>query len=156
MLCSFKNLTFHIFIIFQILSEKTFNAFAREKRSDIDLQVCLENFNIKLDEIIRTQDSQQMGAKYLNEVDLGSREECLRLCCETEECDVFVFEEKVSVFFCIMNLHNEDNRKGTFICLHVDKNKWSILLKYISHVILHCDRGRCSIEYATTKTELFY
>lgn len=98
MLCSFKNLTFHIFIIFQILSEKTFNAFAREKRSDIDLQVCLENFNIKLDEIIRTQDSQQMGAKYLNEVDLGSREECLRLCCETEECDVFVFEEKVSVF----------------------------------------------------------
>ncbi|XP_044731825.1 nuclear transcription factor Y subunit beta [Chrysoperla carnea] len=35
-----------------------------------------------------------MGAKYLNEIDLGSREECLRLCCETDNCDVFVFEEK--------------------------------------------------------------
>ncbi|KAJ8909514.1 hypothetical protein NQ315_010827 [Exocentrus adspersus] len=37
-----------------------------------------------------------MGAKYLNEIDLGSREECLRLCCETDNCDVFVFEEKNS------------------------------------------------------------
>jgi hypothetical protein len=37
-----------------------------------------------------------MGAKYLNEIDLSSREECLRLCCETSTCDVFVFEEKVS------------------------------------------------------------
>ncbi|GLV41935.1 uncharacterized protein CBL_00397 [Carabus blaptoides fortunei] len=35
-----------------------------------------------------------MGAKYLNEIDLGSREECLRLCCETDTCDVFVYEEK--------------------------------------------------------------
>lgn len=68
------------------------------KRSDIDLQTCIENFNVHRDKIIRTQDSQNMGAKYLNEIDLGTREECLRLCCETENCDVFVFEEKVRVF----------------------------------------------------------
>ncbi|KAK9876997.1 hypothetical protein WA026_016025 [Henosepilachna vigintioctopunctata] len=37
-----------------------------------------------------------MGAKYLNAIDLGSREECLRLCCETENCDVFVYEDKSS------------------------------------------------------------
>lgn len=37
-----------------------------------------------------------MGAKFLDNADLGSREECLRLCCETDGCDVFVFEEKVS------------------------------------------------------------
>lgn len=86
---------YYILCVF-LLVVKNFNVFAQVKRSDIDLQVCLENFNIKVDEIIRTQDSQQLGAKYLNEVDLGSREECLRLCCETEECDVFVFEEKVS------------------------------------------------------------
>ena len=65
------------------------------KRYDIDFQTCVENFDIHKDKIIRTQDSRAMGAKYINEVDVSSREECLRLCCETSTCDVFVFEEKV-------------------------------------------------------------
>lgn len=65
------------------------------KRSDIDLQTCIDNFDIHKDKIIRTQDSRAMGAKYLNEIDLDSRVECLKLCCETENCDVFVYEEKV-------------------------------------------------------------
>lgn len=67
------------------------------KRSDIDLQTCLDNFDVHKDKIIRTQDSKDMGAKYINEIDLGSREECSRLCCETENCDVFVYEDKVSL-----------------------------------------------------------
>lgn len=71
--------------------------FLRTKRADIDLQTCIKNFNIHRDKIIRTQDSTSMGAKYLTEFDLGTREECLRLCCETENCDVFVFEEKVNL-----------------------------------------------------------
>ncbi|XP_063223294.1 uncharacterized protein LOC134531542 isoform X4 [Bacillus rossius redtenbacheri] len=64
------------------------------KRYDLDLQTCIENFDVHLDKIIRTQDSRAMGANYINEFDVGSREECLRLCCETDTCDVFVFEEK--------------------------------------------------------------
>lgn len=36
-----------------------------------------------------------MGAKFLDSVDVGSQIECLHLCCETDKCDVFVFEEKV-------------------------------------------------------------
>lgn len=70
------------------------NSEIRVKRNDIDLPTCIDKFNIHRDKIIRTQDSQNMGAKYLTEFDLGSREECLHLCCETENCDVFVFEEK--------------------------------------------------------------
>lgn len=66
-----------------------------KKRRDLDPQTCVDNFDIHRDKIIRTEDSREMGAKYLNEMDLGSRDECLRLCCETESCDVFVFEEKV-------------------------------------------------------------
>lgn len=54
-------------------------------------------FDVKLDMIIRTEESRAMGAKFLDHADLGSREECLRLCCETEDCDVFVFEEKVCI-----------------------------------------------------------
>lgn len=69
------------------------------KRRDLDPQTCVDNFDIHRDKIIRTEDSREMGAKYLNEMDLGSRDECLRLCCETESCDVFVFEEKVKTAF---------------------------------------------------------
>ncbi|KAL1491896.1 hypothetical protein ABEB36_012418 [Hypothenemus hampei] len=72
------------------------NPLLRVKRTEIDLQMCLDHFNVHKDKIIRTQDSQNMGAKYLSETDLGNREECLRLCCETNNCDVFVFEEKNS------------------------------------------------------------
>ncbi|XP_046471893.1 uncharacterized protein [Neodiprion pinetum] len=65
-----------------------------DKRGDIDLQMCVESFDVHKNKIIRTEDSQEMGAKYINEIDLDSRKECLRLCCETEQCDVFVFEDK--------------------------------------------------------------
>lgn len=73
--------------------------------TDINLQTCINNFDIHRDKIIRTQDSRAMGAKYLNEIDLDSREECLRLCCETDNCDVFVYEEKVSNLWKIKHLN---------------------------------------------------
>lgn len=51
-----------------------------------------------------------MGARFLDDADLNSREQCLRLCCETENCDVFVFEEKVSrVPKGRLSGHNEGN-----------------------------------------------
>lgn len=91
-------LPFLAFGFFLNVGSDSFPENVRVKRSDIDLQTCIDNFNVHRDKIIRTQDSQNMGAKYLNEIDLGSREECLRLCCETDNCDVFVFEEKVRIF----------------------------------------------------------
>lgn len=90
---------YKLIILFYFLMDLTICG--RIKRNDIDLQTCISNFDIHKDKIIRTQDSRDMGAKYLNEIDLGSREECLRLCCETEDCDVFVFEEKVSHGVCL-------------------------------------------------------
>ncbi|XP_028132696.1 uncharacterized protein LOC114328120 isoform X2 [Diabrotica virgifera virgifera] len=83
-------------VLFTFLLFVASDNIVRVKRNDIDLPMCIEKFNVHRDKIIRTQDSQNMGAKYLNELDLGSREECLHLCCETENCDVFVFEEKNS------------------------------------------------------------
>lgn len=56
----------------------------------------LGRFDVQRDMIIRTEESRKLGAKFLDHADVGSREECLRLCCETDECEVFVFEEKVS------------------------------------------------------------
>lgn len=62
-----------------------------------DYQLCLESFDIHKDKIIRTQDSRDMGAKYLNVLDVDTRLDCLKYCCETEHCDVFIFEERVSL-----------------------------------------------------------
>lgn len=60
-----------------------------------DFQMCMDNFYVNTDIIIRTQDSRKLGAKYLNDMDVDSRYDCKRFCCETELCDVFVYEEKV-------------------------------------------------------------
>lgn len=45
--------------------------------------------------IIKTEESKKLGAKFLESADALTKVECLHLCCETENCDVFVYEEKV-------------------------------------------------------------
>lgn len=62
---------------------------------ELDPAACAARFDVQRDKIIRTEESRDMGARYLSELDVGARPECLRLCCETESCDVFVYEEKV-------------------------------------------------------------
>jgi hypothetical protein len=61
------------------------------------LSMCLSNYEVSEGSIIRTRDSQELGAKFLNESDLGAggHDECLRLCCRTPRCNVAVFQEKV-------------------------------------------------------------
>ncbi|XP_045768709.1 basic proline-rich protein [Maniola jurtina] len=61
---------------------------------ELDPAACAARFDVQRDKIIRTEESREMGARYLSELDVGARAECLRLCCETDACDVFVFEEK--------------------------------------------------------------
>lgn len=65
-----------------------------------------------------------MGAKFIADADLGSRSQCLRLCCETENCDVFVYEEKVSIqCLCLLNKCDLELRKsfgkGTYFVGHI-------------------------------------
>lgn len=62
---------------------------------ELDPGACAARFDVQRDKIIRTEESREMGARYLSELDVGARQECLRLCCETDACDVFVYEEKV-------------------------------------------------------------
>ncbi|EEB18768.1 conserved hypothetical protein [Pediculus humanus corporis] len=89
-----------ILLIFSIVSNAKSvgdreNGFENRKRFDMGTETCIENFDIHIDKIIRTQDSRAMGAKYLNEADVNGREDCMKLCCETSLCDVFVMEQKV-------------------------------------------------------------
>ncbi|XP_059475255.1 low-density lipoprotein receptor-related protein 11 isoform X2 [Neocloeon triangulifer] len=60
----------------------------------LDLFGCAENFDIRSDTIIRTQDSQVLGARFMNESEVSSRDECVRHCCQTTDCNVFIYEEK--------------------------------------------------------------
>ncbi|XP_026744952.1 uncharacterized protein LOC113506312 [Trichoplusia ni] len=64
---------------------------------ELDPAACAPRFDVQHDKIIRTEESREMGARYLSELDVGARHECLRLCCETDSCDVFVYEEKVGL-----------------------------------------------------------
>lgn len=63
--------------------------------------------------IIRTEESRRLGAKYLDSADVGTQVECLHLCCETIDCDVFVFEGKV--LFIISNVHDSIELKNDSI-----------------------------------------
>lgn len=69
-----------------------------QQQQQQQVSMCLPNFEVSIGSIIRTKDSQALGAHYLNETDLGakSRDECLKLCCKVSRCNVAVFEEKVS------------------------------------------------------------
>lgn len=70
-----------------------------EKHADItnNYDTCFESFDVHTNKIIKTEDSCDLGAKYLNVLDLESREDCFKYCCDTDKCDVFIFEEKVSI-----------------------------------------------------------
>ncbi|EDW52499.1 uncharacterized protein LOC6612059 [Drosophila sechellia] len=60
----------------------------------MDLEVCIGHFDVHKNTIIRTGESQAIGGKYLQGIELDTIEECERLCCETDACDVYIFERK--------------------------------------------------------------
>lgn len=74
---------------------------ALARARELDPAACGARFDVQRDKIIRTEESREMGARYLSELDVGARHECLRLCCETDSCDVFVYEEKVALAYFI-------------------------------------------------------
>ena len=77
------------------LSILLFAKYTNGEEQESSLQSCIDAFVVHRDKIIRTKDSEDMGAKYLTEFDVETRFDCMRLCCETTHCDVFIFEEKV-------------------------------------------------------------
>ncbi|XP_022246505.1 uncharacterized protein LOC106463320 [Limulus polyphemus] len=60
----------------------------------LSAEVVLDNFQINRDTIIRTQDSRALGAKYLNETELPTNEDCIYWCWKVPKCNVAVYEEK--------------------------------------------------------------
>ncbi|XP_058793242.1 uncharacterized protein LOC131665389 [Phymastichus coffea] len=62
--------------------------------AEIRAQSCVDGFVVHRDKIIRTTDSLRLGAEYLSNYEVGSKLECAKWCCDTERCDVFVYEER--------------------------------------------------------------
>ncbi|XP_076659573.1 uncharacterized protein LOC143362935 [Halictus rubicundus] len=89
------RILFHFVTIFYCVTGETLTK-KNEKRISVrnNYPMCLDSFDIHRDKIIRTYESRDRGAKYLNETEVDSKEECLKFCCDTVDCDVFIFEEK--------------------------------------------------------------
>ncbi|XP_064483906.1 uncharacterized protein LOC135396708 [Ornithodoros turicata] len=90
---------------------------AQMPQASRDVRNILEGFQVNENRIIRTEDSRRMGAKYLNETEVGSNRDCIIWCWETTNCNVAVFEEKSkgscylfdcgppSAFLCLFTSH---------------------------------------------------
>lgn len=75
----------------QLIKIKRFFAGESGRKSNSSL------FRINANTIIRTQDSRTNGARYLNETEQPSNDDCLNWCLQTKQCNLAVFEEKVSI-----------------------------------------------------------
>ncbi|CAL4069485.1 unnamed protein product [Meganyctiphanes norvegica] len=92
----------------------------RKRLSHLELQEhgCLAKFEsfvqVHDNTIIRTADSKVLGAKFLNESDVGNREDCFTLCCNTLLCNVAIFEEKDSGSCYLFDCGSPDEFKCKF------------------------------------------
>lgn len=73
----------------QLIKIKRF--YSEENRSKINSTFFKNNLNT----IIRTQESLSNGAKYLNETELPTNDDCLNWCLQTNQCNLAVYEKKV-------------------------------------------------------------
>ena len=64
----------------------------REHYSDLH---CIRKFETSPQTIIRTQESRNNGATFLNVTTLDSYNLCLSSCCDTTLCNVAIFDEEV-------------------------------------------------------------
>lgn len=58
----------------------------------------INSFHVRVNTIIRTQDSRNLGAKYLNESEFKTSEDCFNWCLLQSPCNLAVYEERVSHF----------------------------------------------------------
>ena len=70
--------------------------FISKKISCLDSESeCLANFEISPNTIIKYSESEKKGAYFLNEKEIPSYEGCLRFCCESDYCNLAVWDKKV-------------------------------------------------------------
>ena len=81
----------------------------REHYSDLH---CIRKFETSPQTIIRTQESRNNGATFLNVTTLDSYNLCLSSCCDTTLCNVAIFDEEVITIFFLH--YNFDEKKVEF------------------------------------------
>ncbi|XP_067141959.1 low-density lipoprotein receptor-related protein 11 isoform X2 [Centruroides vittatus] len=117
-----------------------------------DKENIMNFYRVNGNTIIRTQDSRALGAKYLNETELPTNEDCLYWCYRVNRCNVAVYKEKAnkSCYLFDCGSHNDfrcmftQHTFYTSSILHAnrhshDLNQWSIQEKHeneLSHLHL--------------------
>ena len=59
------------------------------------LSVCQDDFLIREGTIIRTVDSRNRGAKFLNNTEVAETSKCLEACCDRAGCNAAIYDQKV-------------------------------------------------------------
>ena len=82
---------FVLFLIFAKFAYGSYNGGGSE--------FCTKHFQLKSNMVIMAHSSFNLGANFLKKIPMQNRADCLHFCCNFIDCDAFVFEEKVCVFF---------------------------------------------------------
>lgn len=102
------------------------------------------HFDVHKNTIIRTGESQAIGGKYLQGLELDTLEECERLCCETDACDVYIFERKAGGYCYLFECGPPEN----FHC------KFTRHANYTSAVLTPQVRSQAELAASTPRPQL--
>lgn len=102
------------------------------------------HFDVHKNTIIRTGESQAIGGKYLQGLELDTLEECERLCCETDSCDVYIFERKAGGYCYLFECGPPEN----FHC------KFTRHANYTSAVLTPQVRSQAEVPASTPRPQL--
>jgi len=117
----------------------------RDKRSSVHEHYtddhCEGHFQVEPNTIIRTEDSQNMGASFLNETQVMSLSRCLHYCCSYPLCNVAVFDNRME--------SNEGGSCYLFDCGTTDSLKCQFTANSdFSSAVLDIDRHRFDLAAA--------
>ncbi|XP_067622881.1 uncharacterized protein [Eurosta solidaginis] len=116
----------------------------------MDLELCLGKFEIHKNTIIRTGESQTLGGKYLQGLELDTAEECQRLCCETESCDVYVFEDKTDGYCYLFECGPPEN----FHCKFTRHANYTSAVLTVSRHLTEITTSKPIVAHATSNNNI--
>ncbi|VUZ42386.1 unnamed protein product, partial [Hymenolepis diminuta] len=93
-------------------------------------KTCEKDFDIKLNTIILTHESEKTGAAFLHKLSADSLEECVKYCCDSTECSVGVFGSK-NVDTCFLFNCHEPN-----VCNFTTKTGYTVFIQRDSKPVL--------------------
>lgn len=101
---TYKLVTIKILMIWLLEVEETNTQ--QESVNSRQIPGCNKTFAVKSNTIIRSKDSQENGAVFIQEIEEISLADCIRFCCSTPFCDVSVYGADTSCYLFACDIVN--------------------------------------------------